>query len=713
MSVSLSLFAGAGWQFFDSNGIPLAGGLLYTYAAGTTTPQITYTTNAGSIANSNPIVLNSAGRTPNEIWLTSTLTYKFLVKNSVGTEIASYDNIGGSFDSASLSSSSGSSLIGFIQSGSGAVAKTVQTKLRQNVSVLDFGAVGDGVTDDTAAIQAALNSSSNVNLVEGYTYLITQLSMPSNTRLWGRGALKVKNSTNNNAIINGGSTNIVLEGFSLDGNYANQTSGSGIVLSTVTNSAIKNVTVTNVYGTGILISAGSKNSVTGCVVSGCGQNAAGYGIYLFASSYNLVCNNTVSNNCIGIVIETSGVLTALYNTITGNVSTANRAAFTQSGAGIHIECSAGNSVNYTEVSGNTSSLNAGPGVSQTNGVGNNFTGNQLSNNSLAGISTAVATNTLISGNTCIANGAGAAAGYQCGFLFDSAGSGSTGLVIGNEISGSVEGVKTFGTSALVFVGNDVRNNSSSAMNLSGTGTDVTANNKGFDWFTREPNPPVALFDDFAGVTLNAGIWTGTKGSDAACALPAVLTGQLRGLIQMTTGANAAATYAANGVQIDSALNWQSSIGAMVFEARVTISSVIASMALFVGVTDQAGGLGIPFQSSGVGDGVTANRTNACGWLYDTAMTTANWWLVGNSSTGSATPQNAGVAPVQSTFETFRIEFPATGSTAYFFRNGVLVGTQMTNALYFAAPVTPVISAFSRSASARNIQIDYIKMSMSR
>ena len=37
MSVTLSLFAGAGWQFFDNNGVPLAGGLIYTYAAGTTT----------------------------------------------------------------------------------------------------------------------------------------------------------------------------------------------------------------------------------------------------------------------------------------------------------------------------------------------------------------------------------------------------------------------------------------------------------------------------------------------------------------------------------------------------------------------------------------------------------------------------------------------------------------------------------------------------
>jgi len=92
-NVNLSAFGGVGWQFFDNNGVPLAGGLIYTYAAGTTTPQATYTTSAGTIAHSNPIVLNSAGRVPGgEIWLLFA-SYKFVLQTSAAVLIATYDNI--------------------------------------------------------------------------------------------------------------------------------------------------------------------------------------------------------------------------------------------------------------------------------------------------------------------------------------------------------------------------------------------------------------------------------------------------------------------------------------------------------------------------------------------------------------------------------------------------------------------------------------------
>jgi len=93
MSINISYLAGAGAQFFDSNGAPLSGGLLYTYNAGTTTPASTYTSRSGAFFNANPIVLDSAGRTPNEIWLTGGTLYKFVLKDSTFVQIGSYDNI--------------------------------------------------------------------------------------------------------------------------------------------------------------------------------------------------------------------------------------------------------------------------------------------------------------------------------------------------------------------------------------------------------------------------------------------------------------------------------------------------------------------------------------------------------------------------------------------------------------------------------------------
>lgn len=91
-SVLLSPY-GVGQQFFDDNGVPLAGGLIYTYQAGSSTPLATYTDNGGVIPNSNPIVLDASGRVPQEIWLFEGYSYKFVLKNSDDVLIQTLDNI--------------------------------------------------------------------------------------------------------------------------------------------------------------------------------------------------------------------------------------------------------------------------------------------------------------------------------------------------------------------------------------------------------------------------------------------------------------------------------------------------------------------------------------------------------------------------------------------------------------------------------------------
>jgi len=95
MAVFLSPVGGAAAQFFTNSGVPLTGGKLYTYAAGTTTPQTAYTSSSGVTAHTNPIILDSAGRVPGgEIWLTSA-SYKFVLNTSTDVLIATYDNISG------------------------------------------------------------------------------------------------------------------------------------------------------------------------------------------------------------------------------------------------------------------------------------------------------------------------------------------------------------------------------------------------------------------------------------------------------------------------------------------------------------------------------------------------------------------------------------------------------------------------------------------
>jgi hypothetical protein len=202
-------------QFFTAAGVPLVGGKLYSYAAGTTTPQATYTDSTGNTANPNPTILNSRGEAG--VWLASSL-YKLKLTDSNDVEIWTVDyvnelpaSITGSTGAsnvgftpystiaatnvqdaieevldelassiASLAASNGSSLVGFIQSGTGAVARTVQAKLREPyLSVVDFGAVGDDSTScDTAvanAFAAALAQGKPLYFPEG-TYKFTSTS---------------------------------------------------------------------------------------------------------------------------------------------------------------------------------------------------------------------------------------------------------------------------------------------------------------------------------------------------------------------------------------------------------------------------------------------------------------------------------------------------------------------------------------------------------
>ena len=194
-------------QFFGSDGTPLVGGKLYSYAAGTSTPLATYTDSSQTTANPNPIILDSRGEA--NVWLTA-VEYKFVLKTSNDSLIWTVDNVStlqGVIDAyeASLAASSGSSLIGFIQSGANATARTVQAKLRDFVNVADFGAVGDGAHNDTTAIQAAIDS---VSANGGTVYFNPGKYLITDTLIANKGVLlNGQNRTDLSANTNGGGEN--------------------------------------------------------------------------------------------------------------------------------------------------------------------------------------------------------------------------------------------------------------------------------------------------------------------------------------------------------------------------------------------------------------------------------------------------------------------------------------------------------------------------
>jgi hypothetical protein len=279
MNVSLSPFGGAGWQFFDNNGAPLAGGLIYTYAAGTTTPLETYTTYLGNIANANPIVLNSAGRISNQLWLNIGYDYKFVLKDATANLIGSYDNI---------PSNEGSP-----------------------VSVLDFGAVGDGETNDYQAFVAALTASTMVLIPGGYTFYIgSALAIPDNTTLYGTGTVLFALSTGFKVGSNVNIQDITITGSntvrtSIVADYCMRTPSIGVKCS---NNRYTNLNISN-FGTGIH-ALGTNITIQSCVFTNVGPSTGGiattelgncvngwqdgHGAFLSGSNIQILNNTTIS-----------------------------------------------------------------------------------------------------------------------------------------------------------------------------------------------------------------------------------------------------------------------------------------------------------------------------------------------------------------------------------------------------------------------------------
>jgi hypothetical protein len=198
--------------------------------------------------------------------------------------------------------------VSYTPSGTGAVETTVQAKLRETVSVKDFGAVGDGVTDDTAAIQAAIDAASatgaTIHVPVG-TYIVNATTSFTGAGGTAYGALQLKSNTHIDAAF--GATFKMKSGVSSSGSPKDYAIFYVTVAGTVTsNVSILNLTLDQ-NSAGNSLPVGSAYDCPHITV-----NASGAGTSMTdVRIENCTFLNTPGNSCI---------ITCLTNTVSAVIS---------------------------------------------------------------------------------------------------------------------------------------------------------------------------------------------------------------------------------------------------------------------------------------------------------------------------------------------------------------------------------------------------------
>lgn len=142
-------------RYLTQNGLPMVGGQLFSYQAGTTTPQATYTDQTGLTPNSNPIILDANGEA--SVWLDPSLSYKFVLEDSNGVVQWTVDSVVGILTAGAVTTASLADLS--VTSAKIANAAITSTQLQSDASVDANRPVNTNNIRDSAIIRSKLASS--------------------------------------------------------------------------------------------------------------------------------------------------------------------------------------------------------------------------------------------------------------------------------------------------------------------------------------------------------------------------------------------------------------------------------------------------------------------------------------------------------------------------------------------------------------------------